>query len=138
MLKRSYESRPMYWEIIHEGRSIHKEGVRILFGQKIADLLFQDIGEASLHIPSDCASELLVTASKDSLTLINRIREHNGLSQVTMPASNPRNMTRHEWVNEITEKCDKPRCRSTLGFHRCGRCGLKACNQHKNKTGCSA
>ena len=138
MPARLYELRQLYLEIIHEGRSIHKEGVRILFDQKIADLLFQDIGEASLHIPSDCTSELSVTAPRDSLPLINRIREHNGLSQATMPAFKPRGMTRHEWVNEITEKCDKPRCRSTLGLHRCSLCGLKACNQHKNKTGCSA
>ncbi len=134
---RLYELRPMYWEAVHNGRPISKEGVRILFDKKKAELLFQGTRLGKLmYIPSNCTTELLVTAPRDSLPLINRVREYNGLSPATMPAPKPRNLNRHEWNKQITANCERSGCR-TLGMHFCLRCGLKACNKHKNKTGCS-
>ena len=130
-----YKSRSRYLEDMHAGKRVTKEQVRTVFNQGIADLLFQDIEQSTVYIPSEYIAILQASAPRQSLPTINTIRECNKLPPATMPEPMTRNKKRHDWVPKPGGSCDGPGC-PTLGLQYCQNCGRIVCNSHKRKTGC--
>lgn len=120
---------------IHNGQRIGKKSARIEFGVKKANLLFQCSEDATISIPSDFINLLIATPPKQSLPLINKIRDQNHMPPATAPKPVPRNLNTHEWVSRLEQQCYRARCDS-LPLHYCPNCQISTCGKHKRKTGC--
>lgn len=136
MAQRLYKLRSAYLEDIHAGKPITKEEARTVFNQQKSDLLFQDVEQSTVRIPSECIAILQASALRQSLPTVNTIREFNRLPPATTPTTEIRNRKRHHWVPKLGGSCDSPGC-PALGFQYCQNCRRRVCNIHKRKTECS-